>query len=611
MDSSLVNNVINGTDEDDVIFGTQENDVISGGEGNDTLIGGSGSDTISGGAGNDFIMPDQERFSLNADNGNVDPGSQVINVIDGGAGNDTIDIVDPFTDVRSTHQILFGRGSGQDIVTINEFGVDPAALDLVSVIFTNGLSPEDIELDIAPSQQLNALQDDIFFRIIDTGEALVLDADFGLFLDIVTLNFDHGVVLNLGDFDAQDIVEQTIGNQTINLSSLVGGPIEPQRVDTVDDGATSLLQGSTDNENFLLGGLDESGRSIASAGGSDRLVLNSEAVFAVDEAGSSNGHYRVQDFVIDDVSVNQDADVLDIGNFLLGANLDASTIGNYLFVVSGVFGAERSVIFVDREGQFTDQDRANLLNNVSDGGQGADLVFEFQGRAANNNLAELTGFEDNSVEQFQALIDSGFLDISNANSQAIARPEEGDAPIVISGSSGADNLLGSDNDDIFLSGGLSQGVESIRGNGGNDVLVLTAGDSVAQDSADNSHAHFRIRDFVIGDVDTNSEADVLDLSDLLSGFSINAENLGDHLHIISGTFGTNRSSIFIDRDGQFDAAERAELTADVSGGGQGADLFLEFQGLEESNNLEQITGFADNTQEQLQSLIDLGFLDIA
>ncbi|ODS24533.1 hypothetical protein AB835_02790 [Candidatus Endobugula sertula] len=138
-----------------------------------------------------------------------------------------------------------------------------------------------------------------------------------------------------------------------------------------------------------------------------------------------------------------------------------------------------------------------------------------------------------------------------------------------------------------------------------------ADDVVTQDGAGDNHTHYRIRDFVIDNTSTNDQADVLDISDLLSGSSIELDNLGDHLHVISSVYSNHRSGIFVNRDGQFTEEERTALTENPSEGGQGADIFLEFQGYAGNNNFEDITGFADNTVEQLQALIDMGFLEVS
>lgn len=606
LNGDVGNDVLEGGSGNDTLNGDDGDDILNGGDGNDLIVGGLGSDTLNGGDGNDSIIVDRDFLSSSLDLESIQRASETANVIDGGAGNDTIVIGDSIATPKSDNQILFGRGDGRDVVELRETLVNADDIDSTSLIFKSGLSPEDVTVDI-----LSPSQPDIVFRIIDTGETLTLDADFGLFLEQLTLSFEDGGFINFANIDIASIIEQTSGNQTVNLSTLVEA--EPERVEGIQgtENADDLV-GTSGDDVFFSRGLSQEVESILGNGGSDTLILDADDIFAQDSANDSNAHFRIRDFTIDDTSSNDEADVLDIGNFLLGSNLDATNIGNYLYVVSGTFGENRTSIFIDREGQFTDQDRANLTNDPAAGGNGADLFLEFQGLDGTNNLEDITGFADNTIEQFQALIDLGFLDLSNANSEAIERPEiDESAPIIIQGTEGNDSLLGSDNDDLFFSEGLSEGAESIQGNGGSDTLIIEADDAVATDIADDSHAHIRIRDFVIDDVTTNSEADVLDISDLLSGFSISIDNLGDHLHIVSGTFNNNRTSIFIDRDGEFSDEERAALTLDPAAGGQGADLFLEFQGLEENNNFAEITGFADNTFEQLQSLIDLGFLEVA
>jgi Ca2+-binding RTX toxin-like protein len=603
------NDTIHGGDADDFLSGAEGEDFVIGGEGQDTIFGGSGSDTVMGNGGSDLLYAGLGNDSLYGGDGDdllrgdfgdnylsggdgndalagFIVGSSGNNTFDGGAGNDTL-YASEGNDVY-----LFGKGDGVDIV-INHSDDSSGSID--RLIFKSGLSAEDIEF----SKSAFELQ----FKIIETGETITFSTWFGGSSEskVQRIEFEEG-----GYIDIAALVSSASATP-VNLSAVFIGdaPLTIQGTAGQD-----VLEGTLSDEVIYTGGLSTGVESVRGNGGSDTLVIDSDDTHAENNANNSNAHFRVRDFVIDDVAENSEADILDIGNFLLGSNLDASNIGNYLHVVSGgAFGYSRSSIFVDREGQFTDQDRASLTNSGSTGGNGSDLFLEFQGQAGNNNLEVLTGFADNTVEQFQALIDLGFLDLSNANSQAVERPVIDESiPISIQGTENADNLIGTANDDIFFSGGLSRGVESIRGNGGSDILVLDADDAVAMDSADNSNAHFRIRDFVIDNVATNSEADILDISDLISGFGITADNLGNHLHIVSGTFGHNRSSIFINRDGEFSDADRAALTADASAGGQGADLFLEFQGHAANNNLADITGFADNTAEQLQALIDMGFL---
>ena len=98
---------INGTKGDDILTG-QENgynynnsEVIDGGAGNDTIYGGYGNDTITGGTGNDTLV--------------------------GGNGADTY---------------LFNLGDGQDVID----NYDPGNWQNDRLVFGEGITPEDIRL---------------------------------------------------------------------------------------------------------------------------------------------------------------------------------------------------------------------------------------------------------------------------------------------------------------------------------------------------------------------------------------------------------------------------------------------------------------------------------
>lgn len=364
-------------------------------------------------------------------------------------------------------------------------------------------------------------------------------------------------------------------------------------------GAETLIGTSADDIIFS-GGLSEGIETIISNGGSDRLLIDRDDSHARNNANDLAGHFRVQDFTIADVATNQEADVFDIGNFLIGENLNASNIGNYLHVVSGTYTSNQSGIFVDREGTLTDDKRFALSTDYYSGGHGTEFFIEFQRRATDTNFEDITGFQDNTEEQFQALIDLGFLDISG--SQDISR---------IYGTSEGDELEGTSGSEWIYSRGTSDSSESVRSNGGSDRLILENADSFAQNDASDVRAHIRIRDFVIDNVDENQEADIIDLGSILMGFNIGADELSKYLHVVSGAHGDERTLVFVDRDGHFTDAKRLALSNELEAGGHGADVVLEFQGKAGTNNFQDITGEADNTEEQFQALIDLGFLDVS
>ena len=81
------NNSLNGGNGDDVLTSLGGADTLVGGAGNDGLSAGAGVDRLDGGDGDDFVAP-----GLGQDTGNGTV--PITNAIDGGLGNDYIDLSD-------------------------------------------------------------------------------------------------------------------------------------------------------------------------------------------------------------------------------------------------------------------------------------------------------------------------------------------------------------------------------------------------------------------------------------------------------------------------------------------------------------------------------------
>lgn len=381
--------------------------------------------------------------------------------------------------------------------------------------------------------------------------------------------------------------------------------LPPQIAGSVIKGTSAgdKLFGTNGSDLILSGGLSQLSEGIRGQGGADYLVFREGDSLATNNASDNDGHIRIRDFIIDDTAINFEADSIALGRLIGEENLNAATIGDYVHVVSGLFGwaKNRSAIYINVEGDYTATDRQALNDGVGGSvGNGADLYLELMGEQGNNNLEDITGHPDNTVEQFQALIDLGFLKIS-AND--------------IFGSTGGEHLVGTLADESFYPRGAFQAAEGIHGNGGADRLVFENNSLLARDSADDGSEHYRIRSFTVGDTQSNPEADTVLLGDLIGHLNLNASNVGDYLHIMSGVYGYTRTGIFVNVDGDFSTEDRDALEATPWLGGHGADLFLEFMGDNNDydnnidNNFETLTGYADNSIGQLQTVIDWGFLD--
>lgn len=123
-----------GLEGDDTLWSrTEASDYLYGGDGNDRLQGSSYSSLLSGGEGDDDInsrLPYRKQV-IRGDNGNDDiryqhergslplKGKGMI-VIDGGEGNDTIDVSSDGSATRKIKAVIYA-GAGDDNVTIRDF----------------------------------------------------------------------------------------------------------------------------------------------------------------------------------------------------------------------------------------------------------------------------------------------------------------------------------------------------------------------------------------------------------------------------------------------------------------------------------------------------------
>jgi Ca2+-binding RTX toxin-like protein len=127
----------------------------------------------------------------------------------------------------------------------------------------------------------------------------------------------------------------------------------------------------------------------------------------------------------------------------------------------------------------------------------------------------------------------------------VANGQDGDDLLV--GTEAADTLKGGDDDDELLGGA---GNDSLNGGLGNDTLDGGAGTDILEGGAGADTYHFAYGGAVEGDhivgFTVGLGNDVLDLSDLLSGETLNAADLTDYL---SFSFSGGNTTINIETDG--------------------------------------------------------------
>jgi hypothetical protein len=265
--------------------------------------------------------------------------------------------------------------------------------------------------------------------------------------------------------------------------------------DTITGGDNDLLDDTKNGNNSILGGSGDdtltggSGEDVMLAGtGSDILrggfagggAETDTDTFvwqSGDQGAGLNGANLETDTILDFVDTTADSggDILNLAGLL--TNETSANIGNYISL-SESGGNTSLAIDVDGDGSGTD------FTVQLDGVTGTDLSTLID----NGNLVFDT--PDVNVLRGNELINNGRIDGTTADEM------------------------------IYLNGG------EMVGGGGNDTYIYG-------DIAGNSLT--RIRDFTTGDTSTNTDADTIDLSDVLVG--ANAGNIGDYINIELNNFG--------------------------------------------------------------------------
>ncbi|WP_339379875.1 calcium-binding protein, partial [Azoarcus taiwanensis] len=201
--------VLIGGDGDDELRGFAGRDnVIDGGAGNDTLVGSNGNDTLIGGAGNDLL--------------------------EGGAGDDLL-IAGPGTDTlrggSGSDTYRFGLGDGFNVIEEN---FDPSGVDTIEL--TEGIAPDDVTVRYTRDGHMTvSLQDGT--AILVRNQATTWAASGGLGIEQV--RFADGTVWDRAALDLR-AVAGTDGDDII-----------------VSSHADDVVDGGAGNDVFVnLGGYD-------------------------------------------------------------------------------------------------------------------------------------------------------------------------------------------------------------------------------------------------------------------------------------------------------------------------------------------------------------------
>jgi len=492
-----------------LIYGLDGNDTIAGGTGNDLLYGGSGADSLYGAAGMDELYGGDGSDTLLGGDGNdilVDDFDAMNDLLDGGAGNDTIMAEGTGSDT------LLG-GLGNDVIADVEGFPEVYALGLENSVVDGGAG----------------------------NDTIYVDGDFNSLLGGIGNDF----IMLGGSFDT---AEGGIGRDTLGIFdeaygiSLYGGNDNDLLIADLYSGSSNLLDGGAGNDELRSIASDtysfgqDAGVTLRGGLGNDVYTISNSAFTTIDNSGNGANDsdfiqfYAGEENLIADYSFLQDGndlltlmggtEVLRIDNWFLGSNyqvnkmvfsdgvLTAAQINNLVFIGSATDGADSIVgsAYGDQLAGLGGDDTLYGLagNDLLDGGSGNDLLIGGEGSDTvvggqgddtivydgTQNLSAVYGNDGADVftaadlgqgikvtagelTDFEIFLGGSGSDIINRSGLSnVVTVSGGAGDDTLSGGNLADLISGDSGDDL-LSGGA--GADTINGGEGSDILAGGSG----------------------------------------------------------------------------------------------------------------------------------------
>jgi Ca2+-binding RTX toxin-like protein len=508
--------IVYGDGFDNTVTGTAHNDVLHGLDGHDTLNGGKGDDTLYGGAGNDILSDTSGTNSLYGGDGNdqLTTSYQSGGMLDGGAGDDRIEITGNSTRNAKSHTIIggsgndeligsyssdtyvFNRGDGQDTIFNRSSGQD-------KLLFGEGITRQHLSIT-------NNGSDIIIFVLDNTGQ---VTGDKVTLLNTVTEYSSHAYYLNSGvefadgsvmswaDLFAEalivygdgfdntvtgtahnDVLHGLDGHDTLNGGkgddTLYGGAGNDILSDTI--GTNSLYGGDGDDQlttSYRSGGILDGGA------GDDRIEITGNSTSSAKThtiiGGPGNdeliGSYSADTYVFNrgdgqDTILNQS---YGHDKILFGDDIAA----HHVSITNN--GTDIIITLLDDAGQSTGESitllntMASSANYLYGGIEFADdstmlwaeafaLALNVYGSDGGDTL---TGSAHNDVLHGQSGDDT--LDGGAGNDTLYG----GDGNDILSDTSGTNNLYGGDGDDQLTTSYRSGGI--LDGGAGDDRIEIT------------------------------------------------------------------------------------------------------------------------------------------
>ena len=391
---SDVNNILNGGSSDDTLEGGAGDDKLDGGAGDDTLIGGVGDDTLIGGDGRDHLYGGSGDDYINpGDNTDWD-------YVEGGGGNDTIDLSDIQTGYVHLSYAMLSSAIVVDIdgeASLGDITKNTIGSDTINAI-ENALYADGLGL-------VGTTFNDRFDVFVAKDQWMQIRAGDGV--DTYSLGGEGKVRLDLQDGQegiSVDLTARSIKNDGFGNSETYTGDFSGVRGTHHDD--VIIGSSSKNHEYFVL------------RGGNDML----------DGSG-----------LFDTVSYDRLGDIqnleVDLSLGLATGTWDGITFKHQLLNIEEVFGSSN-------EDLITGSNNADFLdgragNDTLTGGEGSD-TFIFRGTFDHDIITDFD--EDNDSLEFcedngSVILTSDLVESTDADGNRVLSTSDGLSSVTFSGQS--------------------------------------------------------------------------------------------------------------------------------------------------------------------------------
>ena len=475
--TSGADNITGGAAAQNIIDGQAGDDILNGGNLADQIWGGIGDDAISGNDGDDILA--------GHDGNDVIAGGNGADWIWGGVGADNLS--------GGLGNDFLSGNEGDDVIYALDNGITDGKLELSSTnILYGGAGNDTLYGSLGTDTLYGGDGNDVLVSGSGTGDSY---EDYVVALNpIVYYRLDEtgGTTAYdvMGNLDATyyntPALNQNGFNGNISNGAVQFDGSNDQVVSTVDSAIFDTTQGTV-SAWFKLNNLNSDYTIFAKDGNG---ALDGQFLVGVDTNGHIDGRLQ-QDNVQSYFTFDPTA--------AIGETIQ---VGEW-YMLTMTYGAGGAEFFVNDQSVGTN---ATLTRTDSDRG------FLMGARNSSSSPSnEVQGAIDEVVWLTSELDLSGVNNLYNAGLAAV---EDANNTTTMYGGDGNDTLTGGEGDDLLYGG---DGLDTLFGGGGADAFIFEA--ISAYNDVD-----------TIQDFDEN-DGDQIDVSDLLSGITINAGNISDYIEI--------------------------------------------------------------------------------